>query len=265
MTEDLWQSSPYPDPPRMVEFLLANGKSSDRKLRLFACASCRSFWDFLKDPRLQRAVEVTEDYADGQVALDELISAANSVQIQLDEAAQRCHQIQQEEGGDFTSRSSKAFVEGLAGVLPQLVVHTEAKQAAQNSIRGNSEFRKMLARLPLINAGATEEAVRLAAETAFYAENIAQASILREIFGNPVRPLPPLLTVNNGLVAQLARAAYDDRILPEGRLDNARLAVLADALGEAGFEDADLLSHLRQPEAVHVRGCAVVDWLLNRS
>jgi hypothetical protein len=49
--------------------------------------------------------------------------------------------------------------------------------------------------------------------------------------------------------------------LPSGHLDNARLAVLADMLEEAGCRDEEVLGHLRKPDAVHVRGCFVVDLL----
>jgi hypothetical protein len=59
----------------------------------------------------------------------------------------------------------------------------------------------------------------------------------------------------------LARAAYDDRILPAGTLDPARLAVLADALEEAGA-GPDFLEHLRGP-GPHYRGCWVVDRLVS--
>jgi hypothetical protein len=41
------------------------------------------------------------------------------------------------------------------------------------------------------------------------------------------------------------------------------LAVLADALEDAGCDNADLLWHLRGP-GVHVRGCWVVDLLLGK-
>jgi hypothetical protein len=61
----------------------------------------------------------------------------------------------------------------------------------------------------------------------------------------------------------LAQASYDNRDLPAGTLHPDRLAVLADALEDAGCTDADILDHCRRP-AVHVRGCWVVDLLLGK-
>jgi hypothetical protein len=87
------------------------------------------------------------------------------------------------------------------------------------------------------------------------------AWLARDIFGNPFRPVtlnPAWLTPQ---VVALAQAAYEHRDLPSGHLDPARLAVLADALEDAGCADADLLGHLRGP-GEHVRGCWAVDLLL---
>jgi hypothetical protein len=93
------------------------------------------------------------------------------------------------------------------------------------------------------------------------------ASYLRDIFGNPFRPvaiLHALLTWNDALVVRLAQAAYDERQMPEGTLDPTRLAVLADALEEAGCDNADILGHLRGP-GPHTRGCWPLDLLLGKS
>jgi hypothetical protein len=92
------------------------------------------------------------------------------------------------------------------------------------------------------------------------------AALLRDIFGLDFRPAPdpaPWLSWQGGTVARLAQAAYDERRLPEGHLDPARLAVLADALEDAGCADGDLLGHLRSP-GPHVRGCWAVDILTGR-
>jgi hypothetical protein len=65
-------------------------------------------------------------------------------------------------------------------------------------------------------------------------------------------------------VVRLAQAAYEERHLPAGTLDDGRLAVLADALEEAGCTDTDIVGHLRGP-GPHVRGCWPVDLCLGKS
>jgi hypothetical protein len=74
---------------------------------------------------------------------------------------------------------------------------------------------------------------------------------------------PAWLAWHSGAIPKLAQAVYEERELPSGHLDAARLAVLADMLEEAGCTNADLLSHCRQP-GEHVRGCWVVDLLSGR-
>jgi hypothetical protein len=91
-------------------------------------------------------------------------------------------------------------------------------------------------------------------------------ALLRDLFGNPFRPRaadPAWLAWGGGAVRRLAEAAYEARALPDGTLDKDRLAVLADALDEAGCDDADLLGHLRG-QGSHVRGCWAIDLLLAR-
>jgi hypothetical protein len=82
------------------------------------------------------------------------------------------------------------------------------------------------------------------------------ADHFRDIFGNPFRPVavdPAWLT---STAVGLAQAIYDDRAFD-------RLPILADALQDAGCENADILEHCRG-EGPHVRGCWVVDLLLGK-
>jgi hypothetical protein len=93
-----------------------------------------------------------------------------------------------------------------------------------------------------------------------------QGQLLNEMFGNPFRPVtldPAWLDWNGGVVVALAQSAYDDRVMPAGHLDATRLALLADALDDAGCADAAILGHLRD-SGPHVRGCWVVDLLLGK-
>ncbi|HJZ55855.1 MAG TPA: hypothetical protein VKE74_12880 [Gemmataceae bacterium] len=56
----------------------------------------------------------------------------------------------------------------------------------------------------------------------------------------------------------LAGGIYADRAFD-------RLQILADALEDAGCENADILSHCRDPKLTHVRGCWAVDLVLAKN
>ena len=85
-----------------------------------------------------------------------------------------------------------------------------------------------------------------------------QIAYLRDIFGNPFRPValnPAWLTSD---VLALARGIYDERAFE-------RMPILADALQDAGCDNADILTHCRDAKQVHVRGCWVLDLLLGKT
>jgi hypothetical protein len=120
-----------------------------------------------------------------------------------------------------------------------------------------------------------EMAYRAASNDGWYAAAIAgcgpeaarQPQVVRDIFGNPFHPVdldPLVLKYKDGLVVRLAQDAYDNRRLPEGHVDPARIAAVADALEQAGCDNHEILSHLRQQES-HYRGCWCIDLLLGKS
>lgn len=87
-----------------------------------------------------------------------------------------------------------------------------------------------------------------------------EVTVLRDIFGNPFRPValdPAWLSWNNATVSALAQSIYCDRAFD-------RIPILADALEDGGCHDPDILGHCRGP-GPHVRGCWVVDLLLERA
>jgi hypothetical protein len=90
-----------------------------------------------------------------------------------------------------------------------------------------------------------------------------QLALVHEIFGNPFRPVIFDPRWMSPTVHSLARAAYDERLWPSSHLDGARLAVLADAVEEAGCCDPAILSHLRR-SGPHVRGCWVLDLIRSK-
>jgi hypothetical protein len=230
VTEADWISSQ--DPHAMLAFLRDSGRASDHKLRLFACAACRSVWDSLTPLRVRRAVETAERYAEGQ-ATEEDLRRAQSL------AGGSVHAAQQQE-------SRRRGGPPLFLAKPRMFF---AAQAAQS----HTPF--LIGRLGLV----------------WHDDHLKAVSppLLRDIFGPlPFRPVaiaPSLLEWRDRTVMRLAQAAYDGRQLPAGTLERDRLAVLADALEEAGCTDKDILGHLREQGAVHVRGCWCIDLLLARS
>jgi hypothetical protein len=81
--------------------------------------------------------------------------------------------------------------------------------------------------------------------------------LIRCIFGpllhRPVSADPSWLT---STAVALAQTIYTDRAFD-------RLPILVDTLEEAGCDDADILTHCREP-GPHVRGCWVVDLVLGK-
>jgi hypothetical protein len=93
---------------------------------------------------------------------------------------------------------------------------------------------------------------------AYRREWLALSVLLRDIFGNPYRSttFSPFWRTDTAL--SLARQMYESR-------DFGAMPILADALQDAGCESDDILDHCRDANATHVRGCWVVDLVLNRS
>jgi hypothetical protein len=88
-----------------------------------------------------------------------------------------------------------------------------------------------------------------------------QTHLIRDVFGLlPFRRAVADASIRTRDVGAMAEAAYAERALPSGHLESARLAVLADALEDAGAS-GDLLEHLRSP-GPHIRGCWAVDLCL---
>jgi len=80
--------------------------------------------------------------------------------------------------------------------------------------------------------------------------------LLRDIFGNPFRPVTVSSAWQTTNVVMLAQTIYDERAFN-------RMPILADALEDAGCDNADILNHCRQP-GDHVRGCWAVDLVLGK-
>jgi hypothetical protein len=243
MTEPEWLAST--EPQAMLAFLREHGKLTDRKGRLFAAACCRRVWRLLADPRSRRAVVVAEQVADSRLEAPMLTAA---LAVALDACQTRIvHQ-------------QPVPWQALAAMAAVWVASREVRDAVDNA-------PESAARAAIRRGGGDYDGHRYRAIR--HQELGAQARLLRDLFGplpfRPIAVVPALLRWHDGIVVRLAQAAYDNPRQRSAALEPERLAVLADALEEAGCTDQDVLTHLRERDAVHVRGFWVVDLLLGKS
>ena len=84
-----------------------------------------------------------------------------------------------------------------------------------------------------------------------------QAALLRDIFGNPFRPVVFSPDWRTDTVLILARQMDESG-------EFSALPILADALQDAGCDNDELLRHCRETTRTHVRGCWAIDLVLER-
>lgn len=238
MTEQEWLACTDPQP--MLEFV--RGKVSDRKLRLFACACCRSVWHILADERSRSGLEAAEYYADSLGSLAE-----------QREVRAGCMRAMEDASGDSESAAlghAKWYAATAVVCCTEIpLAWDSARDACQEARQAQSCYL-----FEVVNQG-----VEVPFPEPEPTDGLAYSEFLYDIFGNPFRPIsldPTWLTWQDGTIPKVAQTIYDDRAFHH-------LPVLADNLEEAGCDNADLLNHCRGP-GPHVRGCWVVDLLLGK-
>jgi hypothetical protein len=194
----------------------ARDRMTDRKLRLFAVACCRRLLGVAAEADDQAALAAIERFTDGEVGAAELRAAA---------ARAVCPSVAEAAGPQA----------GAAAARASATARTDRATAGGDPThpKGVGDF--------------------YAAELG---EGRAQCQLLRDLCGNPFRPVMIDPSWRTADVLGLAGGIYAD-----GAFD--RLPILADALQDAGCNSGPLLDHCRGP-GPHVRGCWVVDLVLGK-
>jgi hypothetical protein len=216
VTESEWLAATDPTP--MLEFL--RDKVSDRKLRLFVVASIRTDWHRIDSDEVRRAVHVAEQYADGLTTHSQLRDNRNLMAGLWDDLYDRSRHR-----GMFLDTELRICALTLAATLSDQML-LRISERPHSRVHGR---------------GLTEE---------------TQLPCLRDIFGNPLRPVTSEPSWLTSTVRSLSDGIYQDRAFD-------RLPILADALQDAGCDNDDVLGHCRS-EGPHVRGCWVIDLLTGR-
>jgi hypothetical protein len=287
MTEAEWLAAT--DPMPLLTFL--RGRGSERKLRLFAVVVCRRVWHVFVDKRSRAAVETGERYADGEADAAELEAASAAAWDVKGEGLAVEDELRERDAPprerkplevrlwgaeaaawpaaadtDRAARGSSLVVQGIASREVEADYYRRAwEQPAVTE--GSEDERELMSSDPgvrqaafarFLERGERERGeMQERASAAQMREEHAQCDLLRDIFGNPFRPVtadPAWLTPT---ALSLARQMYESR-------DFSAMSILADALQDAGCGDEAVLSHCRGDKP-HVRGCWVVDVVLGKS
>jgi hypothetical protein len=214
------------DPLPMLEFLGA--RASDRKLRLFACACLRRAWHLAKMPHLKQALALLEAFIEGDAK---------------DSDRGRAYKL----GGQvLESRASDG----------QQCLGAEVWKAAKKTFKRDEyefyDFGESAAAALGYEAGEPYTAFLAAKE----AERKEQTRLVREMFGNPFRPVSFSSSWRTDTAVALAKRINEAR-------DFSAMPILADALQDAGCDSDDVLTHCRGT-GPHVRGCWVLDLVLGK-
>jgi len=169
MTEDQWLF-PTTDVHAMLGF--ARSKTSDRKLRLYACACIRAGWSWVTDEGSRQAVAIVEWDADGFVATSDFEAAREAAR----KGAERLYAALYQ-SPDTVETIDRYY----AGVSVQRLFDPEPLDSAANAVW----------------LAASMEQDR----------SVAAAQFLRHIMGNPFRPYPAPPSWPSTVV-QLAESLY---------------------------------------------------------
>jgi|SRR5579883_86267 len=240
MTEQQWLTSR--NPGQMLDYLRPDENA--RKTRLFKCACCYLMWPLLVDERSRKGVQVAERNADGTATAKELKEAINAIQdaTGVIERRRRPRTVSEDL---FLARKAAAAVAldttmntgfWAAGIARWIRHPAEAGTKPDPSFPPSP--------MPLSAPGKTQ--------THLYRW---LGHLVRDIFGNPFRPVTFSPSWHTDTAVTLARQMYESR-------DFSAMPILADALQDAGCDNDDILTHCRDPKHPHVRGCWVMDLVL---
>lgn len=254
MTEEMWLSSN--DLRVFLDYLYAKQGPKNRKLQLLGCGLCRRQERHLRRsdgmPHLLNRMEL---FADGELGRDELRATRKHVQSRSGATWNFGYEREMP-----TSALGYAVLELAAWFIidPERAFEPfysyEHEGDMPNEWHDGEQF-PYPHRIARIVADSIDSDVETAEGWSFEREQ--QLLVVRDIFGNPFRPItidPRWLT---SIVLDLSRTIYAERAFE-------KMPILADALMDAGCDCDEIINHCRGA-GPHVRGCWVVDLLLGKS
>jgi hypothetical protein len=215
-----------------------------RLLYLMAAAVFRSMQRLVPQRCWRRLLDTVEAYADGEATFDQLSDAYEARGFDTDNLAAANAAVADSVHlllDDYKIKRGVDYVSDAAGYLGAVAAGVLAPDEGLG-----------MPPMAVWQEPSFQEAKR--------AHEKKLCALIRDIFGNPYRKPPVLdrswLAWNGGTIPNLAQTMYASKRFRD-------LPILGDALEEAGCTDETVLAHCRGP-APHVRGCWVVDWILEK-
>ena len=228
MTEAEWLSR-----SQLVAMLTHVNRSgcTERKLQLAAIAFCHHLGSLPFGAEWHDTVARFEDWVEGAASAEQVLAARQRLEEIADATGLRDEPGLLATVRGFGYRAATYLIATGPGRVPRIEPLLMVKSVAHsaNVVFGSGQRRTVRA---------------------------AHCQLVRDIFGNPFRPIsidPHWLTSN---VIDLARTIYEEKAFE-------RMPILADALMDAGCDHDDILNHCRST-GPHVRGCFVVDLILGK-
>ena len=190
-----------------------------RKSLLFACGCYRLVWDQIAFEGVRATVERAEEKADRNLSSEEL----------------RKSQYQGYVRGLPTMSTQNLFQLSLSSLVTPKIIPTHVAWLVRAALD------------PAKHAHANK-----------WEDCAPQAGLVREIFGNPFRPVAFAPDWRTDTTVAVAKQMYESR-------EFSAMPILADALQDAWCDNEAILGHCRDATLTHVRGCWVVDLVLGKA
>jgi len=205
----------------------ANAVITDRKIRLFVVECLRKYRSLVPDAATRAVLDSLERFADDALKYHEVEAAIGSLEMWNQGSSPH----------EPVMRAATACCGNWSGSAREYRLAIESLIDAHVRLRGYHRGHPW------------ESSARQEVQLDFF-------NLLRCIVGNPFRPVAFAPSWQTETAVSLATGIYTERAFD-------RLPILADALEEAGCDNADVLSHCRGP-GPHARGCWVVDGVVGK-
>jgi hypothetical protein len=208
-------------------FAFLKGRLTERKALLIGCACCRLHWSEITLAEFRGATAILERMADGVASEQEIAEGSRVANYALDMHTGTIRGIPRR----YKTRAVGCGAWAVREMFNREPLDVNAVASAVAHLWYIGEWPSVVVRI--------------------------HSRVVRDIVGNPFRPVAFDPAWRTSDVMVLARGIYEERAFD-------RMPILADALQDAGCDNEDVLNHCRDAKQVHVRGCWVVDLVLGK-